>query len=528
MDAKRLLLFAVACAAAWGCGAEADNPVAEVSQAVHTEPAAVGLSLFFSNGQAAPLSLLGSAKRFLQEIDITESVPSTVDQGIQPLLSNSAVSELDWRGVQRVEELWIPAMDGTFTRERYFRNARWMEASATFTVTALDARDREIGVPLVARAGTDDRRSPEDDGFTRRFSARQLATGCVAVGNCTGASFVAEALIQYRDALHPESDAREIPARATKLRLSFDALCRKHYDVSLQRLAAGSQPFGYGFSVGLAPAQPPSNGHYFTPGETASFRVTFRDGQGNRLHALGQLPSYGAVVSGQEPSGLRYLNFQLPTRLYYALKHRESNLFLVLSGPTNKLKTPTTVVDPSLLFAPQVPFATRAVDGFSALGQTIPSAGIIFGGLSDPSLWSLPVSDVVTFTIPADAEPGTYVAAIKARREFAGEALNRAGSVDIQVGQAQHTSYVPKTACTNCHAQERTQFETILHGMGDKRTCFGCHASLGIEFDNALDIRVHTIHDRSDRFGANVRNCSNCHLANPDGPARGLLPMSGH
>jgi hypothetical protein len=64
--------------------------------------------------------------------------------------------------------------------------------------------------------------------------------------------------------------------------------------------------------------------------------------------------------------------------------------------------------------------------------------------------------------------------------------------------------------------------------MGDRRACFGCHSSLGIEPDNVLDIRVHTIHDRSERFGANVRNCSNCHLATPDGPARGLLPLSAH
>ena len=528
MDAKRLLLFAVACGAVWGCGADSDTPVGEVAEAVHGAQAPVGLSLFFSNGQAAPLSLIGSAPRYLQEIDVTESVPSATDQGIQPLLTNSAVSGLDWRGVQQVEEIWIPGLDGTFTRERYYRNARWMEASATFTVSALDSAGHEIGSPLVAHAGSDDRRKLEDDGFTRRFSARQLATGCAAVGNCAAASFVAEALIQYRDALRPEADARSIPTQASKLRLSFDPLCGRHYDVSLQRLAAGSQPFGYGFSVGLSPVQPPANGSYYVPGESASFRVTFRDGQGKRLHPEGQLPSYGAVISGQDQSGLRYLNLALQTRLYYALKHRESNLLLVLSGPTNRLKTPASVVDPNLLFAPQVPFATRPVDGFTAVGQTIPPAGIIFGGLSDPAVWALPVSDVVTFTIPSDAEPGTYVAAVKARREFAGEALNRAGSVDIQVGQARRTTFVPKTACTSCHAEERTKFETILHGMGDKRACFGCHSSLGIEFDNAIDIRVHTIHDRSDRFGANVRNCSNCHLANPDGPARGLLPVPGH
>ena len=528
MRAKHLLLLAVACAGASGCGANTDEPVATVDQAIHfAEP--VGLSLFFQNGQSATLKLLGDAPRFPQELDITESVPSPTDDGIAPLIASPAVSSLDWRGVQQVEEIWIPALDGTLTRERYYRGARWMLNSSTFTVSALDARGREVGSPLIAHAGTDDRFRPEDDGFTRRFCARQLATGCASMTDCSHATFTAEALIQLRDALHPEQDAQPIPAAATTLRLAFDQFPRDHhYDVAIQRLAPASLPFGYGFSVGLAPVGHPANGSYYTPGESVSFQVTFRDGQGNRLQTPGQLPTYGAVVSGQDPSGLRYLNLQISDRLYYALKHREANLLMVLSGPTNRLTTPKTVVDPSLLFLPQVPFATRAVDGFTAAGETIPSAGVVFGGLSDPAVWDTPVSDTVTFTVPTDAEPGTYVAAVKARREFAGEALNRATTVDIQVGQARPTTFTPTTTCTSCHAEERTNFQTILHGIGDRRACFGCHSSLGIEFDNALDIRVHTIHDRSNRFPADVHNCRNCHLATPDGPARGFLPPSGH
>lgn len=41
---------------------------------------------------------------------------------------------------------------------------------------------------------------------------------------------------------------------------------------------------------------------------------------------------------------------------------------------------------------------------------------VTFGGLFDPTLWDLPVSDVVSLTTPDDALPGTYVAAVKARR----------------------------------------------------------------------------------------------------------------
>lgn len=507
-----------------GCGSEtSEGSIAVGTQALSPCDAPVGLSTFFTNGQAPALHLIGNSPRFLQEIDIVESVASASDDGVQPLIQGGATSALNWDGVTQVEEIWVPALDGTFTRERYFREAKWMEVPSTFTAVAVDSHGHQVGPSLVAHAGSDDVRKKSDDDFVRRFVARQLATGCPSVGDCSGASFKAEALIQLRDALHPEQDARNISPSATALQLSFSQLPGKVYSVALSQQATGTDAFGYGFSVELEPSTSPANGTYYVPGESVSFRITFRDGQGNRLFPPGQLPTYADFISGQVESGLRYLDFRLSTRLYYALKHRESGMLAVLSGPVDKLKTAQTVVDPTALFGPQAPFATTAVDGYSAVGQEVPPAAIIFGGLSDPSLWSSPVSDIITFTIPADAQAGTYVAAIKARRDFAGEALNRGATVNIQVGQPEETTFTPKTACTTCH-QQRSAFNTILHGIDDRRACFGCHSSLAIEFDNVLDIRVHTIHSRSERFGADVRQCSNCHLTPPSGPARGLLP----
>src|SRR5882762_3324863 len=144
MSAKQWLVLAVACTGAWACGANGDDPLAKISEAVHVELAPVGLSLFFQNGTAAPLKLVGNPPRFLQEIDITESVPSATDQGISPLIASQAVRALDWRGVEQVEEIWVPALDRTFSRERYYRNARWMEASSKFSVVALDAHGHEV------------------------------------------------------------------------------------------------------------------------------------------------------------------------------------------------------------------------------------------------------------------------------------------------------------------------------------------------------------------------------------------------
>jgi predicted CXXCH cytochrome family protein len=525
---NRGFLIGLCWVGALSCGASAtdDEPSARREQSVTASSAPVGLSLFFSNGVAPAKLLLGDVQRFVQEIDLSEAVTSATDQGIAPLLSGSRVSGLNWNGVQQVEEIWVPAFDGTFTRERYFRGARWMEQSSTFRLSAVDEEGDSLGAPWVVQAGRDDRLRPNDDAFVRRFVARQSAFGCASVGDCTGSTrFVAEALVQLRDALDPEAEARSVPAATRELRLRWNRLPEQEYVVTVDPEPPSASDFDYGFHVEIEQASTPANGLFYVPGEAVSFRMVFRDGNGQRLNPPGALPSYADYVAGDVDSGLRYLDQSIQTRLYYALKHRESNLLFVLSGPTNRLRTPQTVVDPSLFFLPQVPFATRAVDGYTAVAQTVPPVGVVFGGLGDPSIWTLPVSDVVTFSVPADAESGTYVAAVKARRDFAGEALNRGATLEFQVGQTQPTQFVPQTQCGSCHnPEDRTDFATILHGIDDRQACFGCHSSLGIEFDNALDIRVHTIHDRSNRFEADIHDCALCHITPPTGPQRGVLP----
>lgn len=483
----------------------------------------VGLSLAIREGQAAPITLYGAPTlRHLQELDITASVTTTTDQGITPVTQSGELSTLDWRGVQQVEETWTPSLDGTFTRTRYYRHARWMEQASAFLVVPENAQGRALGVPWTAYAGRDDDLSLLDAAFVRRFVARQSALGCASVGNCTGATFIAEGLAQIRYNTRPFLSSRVVPAGTTRLRVVWTADGSSRV-VPVTRQATG--PFAYGFSIGVAPVSPPANGQYYVPGETVSFRVTFRDGAGARLHPVGQLPSYGEFVAQAVPSGLRYLDVFARTALYYAYKHREGNLLGVLSGPTDQLQTATGVVNPLEFFGPQVTFASASVDGYSAVGATIPPAGVVFGGFQDPSLWSLPTSDVMPLTIPVDAAPGTYLFAIKARRDYGGEALNRTGVVEIQVGQAAHTGFTPTVRCTSCHQTiPGAEFDRILHGVSDQRTCYGCHASLGIEFDNAIDIRVHTIHDRSDRYPRSMSECSACHVSTPAGPARGVLP----
>src|SRR5205085_1767983 len=89
-----------------------------------------------------------------------------------------------------------------------------------------------------------------------------------------------------------------------------------------------------------------------------------------------------------------------------------------------------------------------------------------------------------------DAIGGTYVAALKARREWGGEALNRATTISVPVGPAA-TDFVAKTGgCNACHTGA-SAFASVLHGISDRRGRYACHASLAIEPDahpNSLDL----------------------------------------
>lgn len=497
----------------------------------------VPLGLFFQNGESAPLTLVDNASRYLEEIDLAASVATETDQGIAPLAAEGDFAALDWEGVSLVEEEWTPSLDGTFTRDRFYRNARWMDRPSFFLVLPADAEGRLVGEPLFAYAGSDDHGGPLDDGFVRRFVARQTTTGCAAVGDCSGPNvrFVAEGLAQLRYATHAGARDHAISKKATRLRLLWSEEPVRLRDVAVSR---DESEFGPGFNVQLDEASEPTNGSFYLPGDAVQVRLTFTDGKGRRLHPPGSLPTYGQFFRGEVDGGLRYLDlFRISTFLYYSLKHRESNLLVALSGPVDRLRTPQTVVDPLELFGPQATFARSDVDGYSAVAQTVPAAGIIFGGAADPSCftppspdgppptcpWDAPVSDIVTFTVPPDALPGTYIVAAKARREFAGEPRRDGDVLEIAVGSATPTSFTPKTGkCGTCH-QGPTGFGAVLHGIDDRRACFGCHASLGFEFNNAIDIRVHAVHDRSDRFPGDMHKCSTCHLTPPTGPARGLL-----
>lgn len=538
---KKATLFALL-AVAVGCGTAApDSPEASSAPGVeNTETTsselrtpAVGLSLWFENGTvrkengaAKTIDLYGDAARYVQELDLTAQADTTTDQGITPIMTSGDLADLDWRGVKKVDEDWRPELGSnprTYTRSIFYRNARWMERESIFALVPVNDRGIPVGVPILEIAGSDDKLRPSDDGFVRRFGARQITRGCRAIGDCTGASsFTAQALVQVRNAQNASARAQKIPSNATQLELIWTEQLLKSRKVPIHHRSFATTPYRYGFALGLELTHPPANGQFFVAGEAVDFRITYKDGAGNRLHAPGSLPAYADFATDSIASGIRYYDgFQQLLTLYYALKHREGNTLWSLSGPTDRVKSnPRVQGDLEFLFGSgtQVPTATVAESGFTGFFDVVPSVA----GTLDPVLSTMPVSDTYKVTLPADVLPGTYTLTWKGRRDWGGEALNTSTTIDLQVGQKAKTTFTAKTGrCQNCHEGD-SGFDRILHGNADRRTCFGCHMPMESEPDQALDYRIHLIHSRSQRFAANPNVCSTCHLTPPTGPARGF------
>jgi hypothetical protein len=493
----------------------------------------VGLSLWFDNGAVRlnngtpkTVVLYGDDARYAQEVDITASVDTSTDMGIAPVTQSGDMSRLDWQGVQQVDEDYRPELGSnppTFTRSRFYRKANWMTKPSVLTITPVDANNQAIGDAIVAQAGSDDKWKDSDDGFIRRFDARQITRGCRAIGDCSGASsFTAQALMQFRDAMHADLRAVRIPANAKRLELFWSADPTNKRYVDVQHATSSQTPYRYGLTISVDQISTPANNAFYVPGETIDFRITYRDGDGNRLHPLGQLPSYADFATDQIASGIRYYDgFRNLLTLYYALKHREGNTIWAFSGPTDKVKYSNHVVTDFAFLTMSgsgIPTATVAENGFSGLFDLLPTVA----GTLDPQLSTQPNSDIIHVKVPDDALPGSYTFAFKGRRDWGGEALIQTGTAEVQVGQTTKSVFEPKTGhCNDCH-NGPSGFDQVLHRNADRRTCFGCHEPLASEPDHALDYRIHVIHTRSNRVPADPNNCSMCHHTTPTGPARGF------
>jgi hypothetical protein len=510
----RLALVASLVGAAACTGAAPAPPGVEVAEEALSAPA-IGLALEIENGVGKPLQVKAGGRFYINQIDLRAFTTATTDDGLATLMASPVASSLAWGRPTVVDEepVLLPNPDNTFTVRRFYKNSPWMKAPSWFVIEQLDANGRLVGAPAIASTGLDGVMTPLDDFFIRRMHAIQSLNNCPAPNDCTGAtSFQEEALVELRNAIGPRRTFA-MHAATTQLRVRWTADWSHPTLIPVEQVTA--PPYDYGFNIELAALTPPSADGSYAPGSEITFQITLKDGSGNRLHPPGMLPSYfEAAVLGANPAGINYYRaFFDPTTTYYRRKHRERNFTAEILGPLHKVQPIRTIVQIPQFFAPTQVVALPERDGVYAEAVVFPQAKI-FQGLFDPThaAWFEPGSDTWTFHLPPNAEPGTYVVTVKARRTYLGEDIPRTTTLEIQVGSPTPTSPSLETGrCSNCHTGGGA-LSNILHANPNRATCSGCHTPLAFELEGPVYVRAHFIHSRSGRFDASLTRCSTCHL----------------
>jgi hypothetical protein len=503
------------------CGADGARTAPSETPATHQPSPArapVGLALEIDNGVGQPLQIRQGQRFYLNQLDIRASVDTAQDDGVAPLADTGDFADLPWEGIRLADQEFVllANADGTFTRRRFYRAAAWMNVRSTFTLTQWDAHGHQLAPPLVVDAGREARWQEHDDFFVRRLRAIQWTRDCRTSTDCTGAQrFTAEALVELRYALHPDRTF-VIDPRATHLAVTWSLTPDRVYTIPVTH--DPDPPFAYGFSIDLTPETPPRADGTYAPGSDVTFRITLRDGDGQRLHRKGALPTYNEVVFGANPAGIQYYRaFFDPTTTYYRRKHRERMLMSQIIGPAQAVQAIRSIIDLEAFLEQEDDVQTTATlerDGVYAQVRTIPTAHDLFGGAFDPAhaAWNNTVPDAWTYHLPDNARPGTYLVTIKGRRTYMGEDIPFSRTVEIQVGTRRHTmAHLETGPCTTCHTGP-SALGTILHANDNRAACAGCHVPLGFELEGPIFVRTHFIHSRSHRFDAPLTKCASCHL----------------
>ncbi|HET7500074.1 MAG TPA: hypothetical protein VFK02_03700 [Kofleriaceae bacterium] len=479
--------------------------------------APVGLALEVNNGEGVPLAVRRGQSFYLNQIDLRASLTATVDEGVSGLRTRGDFAGFQWSGISREEHEFVLLAnpDGTFRRRQFYRDAVWMNENSVFAVEQIDAHKRPLAAAIVVAAGVATGRRAEDGFFDRRIRAIQWTNDCKTVIDCTGArAFEEEALVELRYAMHRERVFTIAPDTAA-LRVTWSLRPERPYTIPVTQVAAPR--FGYGASVDVEAITPPRADGTYPPGSDLTFRITLKDGAGNRLHPPGSLPTYNEVVFGANPAGIQYYRaFFDPTTTYWRRKHRERMLIAQLIGPAQAIRPVHSIIDlDKFLNADDVQLVgTIARDGMFAEFHTFPTAHDLFGGAFDPAHagWAVPVPDTWTHHLPPDAPAGTYLMTVKGRRTYLGEDVPFTRTIELQVGAPRRTQATLDTGpCNSCHAGP-SALGAVLHGNANRAACAGCHVPLGFELEGPVYVRTHFIHSRSRRLDAPLAECAACHL----------------
>lgn len=473
----------------------------------------VGLALDIEDGVAVPLRARKNQRFYVNQIDLRAHLDTAIDEGVAGLDRASDFAGLDWHATALVDQSFVSTQnpDGTFTRRRFYRKARWMDLPSVFVIEQLDPRGRISGFPLVVDTGLEYVRTDIDSFFTRRLRAIQWTNDCASTIDCSHAtSFLEEALVELRYA-NGANPSFQLASATTQLRVTWTANASHPYRIPVEQVA--NPEWDYGFGIDLEVATPPAPDGTYAPGQALQVHFTLRDGRGKALHPPGQLPTFIDYLTGNDPAGIDYWDVNEKVMTYYRRKHKEKQMVIAIDGPvqnTAPIRDEVDFINGILTSADgAVTVATPAAQGFFGEAAAVPPWPVLIG--AEPA--NTPVTDTATLTLPPDAQPGTYKIVMKARRSYLGEETPRATVIAIQVGTTTVTKKVLDTGgCKTCHSGGSDP-SRISHAIGfDQRdTCTTCHGPLAFEPEGPVYVRTHFIHSRTDRLAAPLTVCKNCH-----------------
>ncbi len=480
---------------------------------------------------APPMPLEAGATYFLNQITIEEGVkglltdPSNMGAVTQWMSTQTRFQALDWSGVGVIRDEFVQSDEtpdpDVYQHEVEFGNAAWMLVTDdSFLMELLDVDgnvkqsftyDRSDFLAQNATAGH------TRFIWTNANIGRQQFPGDITphAPPDPGPNFAPVSPIAYRTQARLDMITSTHPTKSFKLdpgligdgaiRLTwsqmpsdpfyFPVTFVKPTDLPATCYDANDQTKMVACDFGLEPEvqlAPPANGQYYMPGDQLQVRVAIKDGSGNYLHPLDHLPTYNQMLAGQA-NGLLYISFFG----LLDLGERDSIMTLAVSGPHQNMRPQYELDNPSW-YANWEFFGTE-LSGANAL----------------PGQRDLPINTAQVFTLPANAQPGTYSIVFKTHRQYLGERFTKATHFDFQVGQTQPTNFPGRVGnCQICHRGVIT-LENVRHGLPVDfvEGCKTCHNRIDPSQDNiASQAVIHRVHMNSPKYPQPKNDCTMCHI----------------
>ncbi|WP_223633284.1 hypothetical protein [Corallococcus sp. EGB] len=474
------------------------------------------------------MQILSDTQYFLNQFSVTESVvnqhtnPTDLTPALNWIKTQTVFAGLDWTNVNQGPDEWsfyslAGAVEDCWTREVQFGNANWQKVKDdTITVEVLD----ETGAPRASQTylRSELLASSPYAGHSRfAWRSENLKAprfpGDKDPGTVTGITGGLDqspttrtiARVDWVGSTNPFKVLR-IPRLSGPgaLRATWSQLPDKPFYFPVTYVIPDERPStctdDAGNPVQCSPGldsrlvfSPPKEGSFYKPGEDVSVYIDLRDSSGAHLHSPDLLPSARDIIGGQS-NGL--LTFVPGVISITAENDTISNV--AIAGPLQDLKVLGNPSDTPQFFAKPFPFPVY--DDATLTGLT--------PGLID---YRWPTRQ--TFTLPANAKPGTYVALVKFNRGAMGERIAKLNPFFFQVGQDEPTTYPGNVGnCQLCH-RGVLSLDNLRHGLSVDHieSCKVCH-HYDTDTVGRTQEMVHRIHMNSPSYPANRADCSVCHL----------------